>query len=218
MLTTLFETADILAVDKPIGLASIPERDAAKESLLALLSVSCAQKLYVVHRLDKDVSGVILFAKNAAMHRHLNERFANRAVQKTYLALVHGRLEHSNGAIDKPLRSFGSGRVAVDPRRGKPSVTEYTVAGRVGPYTLVKVMPLTGRRHQIRAHFFHLGHPLVGDPRYGDKGLQRQFSRLMLHAHRIEFTLPDGAVITVEAPLPPSFTTLLQALRETARA
>ncbi|NJN47233.1 MAG: RluA family pseudouridine synthase [Candidatus Competibacteraceae bacterium] len=212
----LFETTDLLAVDKPAGLASIPERNTAKDSLLSVLSASIGQKLYVVHRLDKDVSGVILFAKNADMHRHLNEQFANRAVKKTYLALAHGRLEQNNGVIDKPLRAFGSGRIAVDPVRGKPSVTEYAVVERIGAYTLVKAMPLTGRRHQIRAHLFHLGHPLVGDPRYGDNRLQKHFSRLMLHARRIEFTLPDDAVISVAAPLPESFTALLEMLRETA--
>ena len=212
----LFETTDLLAVDKPAGLASIPERDATKESLLSILSASIGQKLYVVHRLDKDVSGVIVFAKNADMHRHLNQQFANRTVQKTYLALAHGRLRHNSGTIDKPLRIFGSGRVGVDPARGKPSVTEYAVTERMDAYTLLEAMPLTGRRHQIRAHFFHLGHPLVGDPRYGDKRLQKHFARLMLHAQGIEFAFPDGTVINIEAPLPASFTTQLQALRETA--
>ncbi|MEE4376596.1 MAG: RluA family pseudouridine synthase [Candidatus Competibacteraceae bacterium] len=216
MPVTLFETTDLLAVDKPAGLASIPERDATKESLLITLSASIGQKLYVVHRLDKEVSGVILFAKNTDMHRHLNELFANRAVKKTYLALAHGRLEQNSGTIDKPLRAFGSGRVGVDPVRGKPSFTEYSIEERIGAYTLLKAMPLTGRRHQIRAHFFHLGHPLVGDPRYGDNRLQKHFSRLMLHAQRIEFVVPDGAVINVEAPLPTSFTTQLQILRDTA--
>ncbi|MEZ5581479.1 MAG: RNA pseudouridine synthase [Candidatus Competibacteraceae bacterium] len=95
------------------------------------LSAATGQKLYVVHRLDKEVSGVILFAKNADMHRYLNDQFANRAVRKTYLALAHGRLERNGGTIDKPLRTFGSGRVGVDPAKGKLSVTEYTVVERI---------------------------------------------------------------------------------------
>ncbi len=104
MFPVLFENDDVLAIDKPEGLASIPGRPAGEDSLLSLLSAELSYKVFVVHRLDQEVSGVILFAKNAAAHKLLNEQFADRLVKKTYLALVHGSLETADGLIDRPMR------------------------------------------------------------------------------------------------------------------
>jgi len=205
VIPVLFENEDFLAVDKPEGLASIPERSKEKNSLLALLSARYSKKLYVVHRLDKEASGVILFAKNPSAHRFMNERFCSREVQKTYLILVHGRLSRNGGVIEKPLRQFGSGRMGVDASRGKESTTEFCVLERSGSYTLAEAHPVTGRRHQIRVHFYSIGHPVVGDLRYGDKAQQESYPRLMLHAQRIECQLPGGRGLNIEAPVPESF-------------
>ena len=211
MISIIFEDEDIVAANRPEGLASIPERD--KESLLASLSVHLQRRLFVVHRIDKEVSGVILFAKNESAHRWLNEQFLKRAVRKTYVALAHGVIDKENGTIEKALRQFGSGRVAVDPRRGKWSSTAFRVTRRFASYTLVDAIPLSGRRHQIQVHFYSIGHPLVGDLRYGDRSLQRGFPRLMLHAKRIEFRLPAGTDVAIEAPMPYSFSAVRKAIR-----
>ncbi|MCK7490048.1 MAG: pseudouridine synthase [Anaerotruncus sp.] len=125
---------------------------------------------------------------------------------KTYLALRRRRPRPSRrGRINAPIREFGSGRMGVDPRRGKPSSTEWKLAERLDGATLLRVHPATGRRHQIRVHLYHIGHPILGDPRYGDRARQERFPRLMLHALAIEFALPSGERVTVEAPAPPSF-------------
>lgn len=209
MIPVLFENDDLLAVDKPEGLASIPERAKAKDSLVSLLSSRFQDKLYVVHRIDREASGVILFAKNAATHRWLNEQFSVRAVRKTYLILVHGKMQESEGMIDKPLKQFGSGRMGIDTRRGKPSETGFHVVGRFHSHSLVEAHPVTGRRHQIRVHFHSIGHPVVGDLKYGDKKMQKQYPRLMLHARRIELRLESGEELRIEAPAPESFESVL---------
>lgn len=208
----LFENEDILAADKPEGLAAIPGPKGLP-SLLGMLEDACGGRLYIVHRLDKEVSGVILFARNAAGHRYLNRQFAERAVEKTYMALVHGVVVEGEGMIDRPVREFGSGRMGVDVRHGKSSITRFKVMRRFNDCTLLEVHPLTGRRHQIRVHLYDMGHPIVGDPLYGPREIQRSFPRLMLHARAISFELPSGRPMTIESPLPPSFRTVLEKLR-----
>jgi len=212
VISTLFENEHLIAVDKPEGLAAIPTRDGQGGSLLETLSAERGERLYVVHRIDKGTSGVIAFARNAEAHRRLNRQFEARSVEKTYLALVHGVVAQENGMIDEPLRQFGSGRVAIDPERGKPSVTEYEVIGRSRSYTLVQAYPRTGRRHQIRVHLYHLGHPIVGEPLYGERTTQKAFPRLMLHALKLTLQSPSGQRITIEAPIPESFHTLGETL------
>jgi RluA family pseudouridine synthase len=201
----LFESADIIAVDKQEGLTSIPGSEKGKETLLELLSKQYRQKLFVVHRLDKDVSGVMLFAASAAAHKCLNGQFAAHTVHKAYLALVHGTLDTEKGCIHKPIHRFGSGRMGVDQLRGKPSSTNFEALERLAKYTLVKALPLTGRTHQIRVHFYSIGHPIVGDRLYGDTAAQAAFPRMMLHAQTITFKLSSGEEKTVEAPVPESF-------------
>ena len=201
----LFENDDIIAVNKPEGLASIPEHAREKECLFSLLSAVVSGKLYVVHRLDKEASGVIVFAKNAAAHRNLNEQFNSREIKKTYIVLTHGVINDNRGIIKKPLRQFGSGRVSVDTKNGKTSTTEFEVIKRFSAFTLINVYPVSGRRHQIRAHLYNIGHPIVGDLRYGDKKVQQRFTRLMLHAQKITCQLPSGEQVTVKAPIPKSF-------------
>ncbi|MFA6109357.1 MAG: RNA pseudouridine synthase [Candidatus Latescibacterota bacterium] len=210
--TVLYEDAGVVAVDKPAGLSAIPERDPDRPCLVSLVAAWLGERLWVVHRLDKEVSGVILFARSAEAHRHLNDEFAARRVCKTYLALAHGRISVDQGVIERPVRTFGSGRAGVDDEHGKPSRTEFAVLARASEHTLVSAHPVTGRRHQLRVHFYSLGHSLAGDPRYGDPAIQGRIPRLMLHALRLECRLPDGAPLVVEAPVPDTFTASLAAL------
>lgn len=202
----LFEDDDVIAVDKPDGIASIPERIPDQSDLLSRLTEQQGAPLWVVHRLDKEVSGVILFAKNAAMHRLLNDQFQEKQIDKTYIGIVHGCMAADHGVINKAIRACGSGRMAVDERRGKPSQTRYRVLAHTHRTSLLEVHPQTGRRHQIRVHLYSIGHPLVGDPRYGDKQLNRGFPRLYLHAQSIHFQNPhSGQEIQITSPLPDSF-------------
>jgi len=207
----LYESGDYIAVDKPEGVVSVAE--AGRGGLPELLKGHYAGPLFPVHRLDRGASGVIVFAKNAAAHRHLNGEFDRREVRKTYLAVIDGLPASNRGRINAPLREFGSGRMGVDPKRGKPSSTEWKIAERLDGAALLRVAPSTGRRHQIRVHLYHLGHPILGDLRYGDKARQEKFPRLMLHALSLEFTLPSGERVAVEAPAPASFEKVVAALR-----
>ena len=213
MIDILYEDEDIFAVDKPDGLLAVPERRRLDRSLLEMLSAEQGEKLYIVHRIDRETSGVIVFARNAEAHRQLNRQFEARSVEKIYLALVHGVIADDRGEIDKPLRQCGSGRVAVDSRRGKASVTEFRVLERLEAFTLLEVRPHTGRRHQIRVHLYSIGHPVVGDPLYGDKAVQSSYTRLMLHAHRLSLYLPSDERLTLEAPIPESFRRVLETAR-----
>jgi tRNA pseudouridine32 synthase/23S rRNA pseudouridine746 synthase len=210
MIDVLYEDEDILAVNKPEGLVAVPERRRVEQSLIEMLSTQRAEKLYIVHRIDRETSGVIVFARNAEAHRQLNRQFETRSVEKVYLALVHGIIRDDQGEIDKPLRQFGSGRVGVDDQRGKASVTEFRVLDRLPAFTLLEVRPRTGRRHQIRVHLYSIGHSVVGDPLYGEQAVQRSYPRLMLHARRLSLHLPSGQRLTLEAPIPESFSRVVQ--------
>jgi len=213
MLPILFENDEMLAIDKPEGLAVIPERAPGAPCVMQQLEAARSGRHFVVHRIDKDVSGVLLVAKTAAAHRYLNGLFEARHVRKTYLSVVHGHLAAAQGRVAAPIRQFGSSRMGVDTRNGKPSLTLYRVTGTLGRFTQVAAHPITGRRHQLRVHFYHLGHPIVGDRWYGEVEAQRAFPRLMLHARSIALALPDGSPVHITAPPPVSFTTALAALR-----
>jgi RluA family pseudouridine synthase len=213
MIEVLLETSDWLALDKPEGMATIPGGDWAGSTLLSEAEAMFGQKLYVVHRLDKETSGVVVFARTPEAHRILNELFSQRRIAKTYVALLHGVVAAPTGQIRGALREFGSGRVAIDARRGKESLTRYEVSERLRAHTLVEAHPQTGRRHQLRAHFYSIGHPIVGDRRYGRRQDQSGFPRLMLHARAITLPVGPGKEITVEAPIPESFRRIMDDLR-----
>ena len=209
----IYENKDVIAVNKPEGLASITENDTEKDSLHSLLEKKYNQKIFVVHRLDKEVSGVILYAKSSATHKLLNKQFNERTVRKYYLALVHGESLEENGIIKKAIREFGSGRMGIDEKRGKRSETKFRMLQRFKSFTLLELNPSTGRRHQLRVHLYSVGHPIVGDLRYGDKTIQQNFSRIMLHAKSIEFKLKGNKVINAEAPVPESFQKIIDEIR-----
>ena len=212
MIQVLFENDDIVAVNKPEGLAAVPERRPETASLFEMLCAERNERLYIVHRLDKETSGVIVFARNAQAHRWLNQQFEARAVRKEYLALTHGVIPDDRGVIDRPLRQFGSGRVAVDAQKGKKSSTSFLVVQRFSEHTLVEVYPHTGRRHQIRVHLYSTGHPIAGDPLYGPIKDSLSLPRMLLHALKLTLNLSSGGEIAVEAPVPESFTTVLSTL------
>lgn len=211
-LEILYDDKDVIAVNKPEGIASIAENDTSKDSVHSLLEEKYSRKFLIVHRLDKEVSGVILFARNAAAHKALNKQFAGRSVKKSYLALVQGVVNENEGSIKKAIREFGSGRMGVDEKTGKPSSTNFKVVKKIRAYTLLELTPSTGRRHQLRVHLYSIGYPIVGDSRYGDKEIQTKYPRVMLHAQQVGFKLRDGKEIEIKCATPKSFLDVLSGL------
>ena len=165
--TVLHEDEELVAVDKPAGMATAAgggiDDDA---SLHAWVTRHVGARTYIIHRLDRGTSGVIVFAKTADVHRRLSQAFEGREVAKRYLAVVDGHVRRATGEIAEPLRTFGSGRVGVDPK-GSEALTHYRRLERLQDADLLEVEPLTGRRHQIRVHCYAIGHPVLGDTRYG---------------------------------------------------
>jgi len=212
-LPILFEDDDVYAVDKPEGLPVIPERIARGDCAQAIAAAQAGTRLYVVHRLDRDTSGVLLFAKNAAAHRHLNGEFEHRRARKTYAAVAEGRMVTRDGRITLPIRPFGSGRMGIDRRRGKPCLTHYRLVRHAGGCTELLAHPVTGRRHQIRVHLYALGHPILGDRRYGPPTERQDAERLMLHARSLLVRLPSGDMTRVTSPLPSSYLGIVARLR-----
>ncbi len=193
---TIYEDEDLVALNKPAGATF----DWALEHRPELL---------LVHRLDKDTSGIMLFAKNATAQEYLKRLFQKHEINKTYLALVVGEVKRKEGTIDLAIgrsRKTPLKRVSIGARRGKlrQAVTRYKIVKRFEGLTLVEAYPKTGRTHQIRSHFAAIGHPVVCDKLYAGKklvcpeGLTRQF----LHAAALEFTLPSGGRLRLEADLP----------------
>ncbi|KAF0124924.1 MAG: hypothetical protein FD189_2055 [Elusimicrobia bacterium] len=208
----LYLDDELIIACKPAGMLTIPARGPLGESrsLLELLREEHGD-VFTVHRLDREVSGAAVFARSRKAHAALCGQFERREVLKLYLAAAHGRMEDDEGEIDKPVQEYGSGRMGVG-FDGKPSVTCYKVIGRLKTATLLEVDLKTGRRHQIRVHFYYIGHPLVGDPLYGDKLLQEKYPRLMLHSWRLGLVSPSGKKISVEAEPSPDFTGVLDCL------
>jgi len=216
-LKILLEDESIVLIDKPVGIPTIPERlDAQGTCVKKTLEETIGQKLFVVHRLDKEVSGLLVFAKTPEAHKFLNLEFEHRRVSKTYLALLWGYMEKSSGLIDKPIRQYGSGRMGIDEDQGKPSQTEYQVVERWKDLTLVEASPRTGRRHQLRVHFYSQGHPIVGDRRYHMPKWTETVPRLMLHAWKLRIRHPAGRYVEVECPAPPAFEEILATFRQKA--
>lgn len=184
----------LLVVDKPSGLLSVPGRGADKADCL----VSRVQRTYpdalAVHRLDMSTSGLLIMARNEATHSALSRLFRDRAVDKVYYALVDGLPENDRGEIDLPLICDWPNRPRqkVDHDIGKPSLTRYQVIRREPEQhqSVVELLPVTGRSHQLRVHLASLGHPILGDELYGAHTLERT-PRLMLHAAKIGFVHPS---------------------------
>jgi RluA family pseudouridine synthase len=221
-LPVLFSDDVLLIIDKSAGILSIPDHwDPEVPDALGELRADWG-KLFVVHRLDKDTSGVLIFARSADAHKALSEAFETHSVAKAYRALVHGSPTWDETTCDLPLRPDGDRlhRTVVDAHKGKSSLTAFVVVARYKDYALVEAKPTTGRTHQVRVHLSALGHPCLCDPLYGDgkpfllSKLKKRWkgdpfderplmSRAALHALSAEFPHPvSGAIIKVEAPLP----------------
>jgi tRNA pseudouridine32 synthase/23S rRNA pseudouridine746 synthase len=212
-LEIILEDERIVAVSKPSGQATAPGgRIEDGGSLQEQVAAHLGAKAFLVHRLDRDTSGVIVFARDAETHRRLSVAFEGREVGKTYLALVQGHMDAMAGETAEPLRTFGSGRVGVDPR-GKEAVTRWAVKERLPAVDLLEVTPITGRRHQIRVHLYAIDHPVLGDTRYGEIRPVGGATRLMLHA--VELTLPDQreGQINLRSEPPVDFMEIVEAHR-----
>jgi len=230
-LAILYEDEHLVAVNKPAGMVVHMGAGRAEGTLVnALLhrygALSTAgspegeaERPGIVHRIDKDTSGVLLVARTDAAHRSLAEQFATRKIGKVYLALAQGLLPADHGRIDKPIERDPRHRTRMTARSGagRKAVTEYTVIRRLASkkgmgFTLLEVRILTGRTHQIRAHLASIGHPVAGDVLYG--AAKGPLERFFLHAHRIEFLHPaTGKPMKVEAPLPPELAAWLDSIR-----
>ncbi|WP_371038278.1 pseudouridine synthase [Rhodosalinus sp. FB01] len=203
-LQILHSDHEIVVVDKPAGLLSVPGRGAhLADCLLARVQAVFPEAL-LVHRLDRDTSGVMVFALTAPAQRNLGLQFERRKTRKTYVARVAGRLEPRSGTVELPLIVDWPNR----PRQkvcfetGKPALTEWRVQRREEGETRVKLMPKTGRSHQLRVHMAELGHPILGDPFYAE-GAARDWPRMMLHSEELRIHHPDGGAGTsFRAPAP----------------
>ncbi|MBN3036551.1 MAG: RluA family pseudouridine synthase [Bacteroidales bacterium] len=205
MLNVIFSDDRLLAVSKPAGITTVPVSRNDPECLLYRVRDHWGGGVLPVHRIDRDVSGIVLFARTPEAHRWLNILFEQRRITKQYLAWVLGVVEDDHIRINLPIRQFGSGRMGVDREKGIPSVTEADVFERKEDITLLGVHPLTGRRHQIRVHLYAAGHPVAGDARYGDKSKQSQWIRLMLHAWRLSWDDPVHGNLLLTDPPPKDF-------------
>jgi 23S rRNA pseudouridine1911/1915/1917 synthase len=216
----IFESDHFIGINKPSGLLSIPDREGKEPSLKSLLQEKY-ETVFTVHRLDKDTSGLIVFAKNEVAHRHLSKQFEERKTEKIYVGLVLGSPTNQSGTINLPIaeNTVTKGTMLIN-RRGKESITDYEVLENFGSYSWMQFRIHTGRTHQIRVHMKDMGHPVVCDELYGDgkplllSSLKSKFklskneleerpllNRLALHASKLSFANLAGEKITLEAGL-----------------
>ena len=192
-LDVLHEDHEILIVNKPAGLLSVPGKGAHLADCLIARVHEVFPTALLVHRLDRDTSGVMVFALTPHAQRHLGLQFEKRQVKKTYVARLWGRLEPKTGTVDLPLIVDWPNRPRqmVCHETGKPAQTDWRVVKYGDNETRVRFMPKTGRSHQLRVHALALGHPILGDPFYAT-GAARDFPRLMLHSEELRLRHPDG--------------------------
>jgi tRNA pseudouridine32 synthase / 23S rRNA pseudouridine746 synthase len=214
--SVLFEDEGLVAVDKPAGMATAAGggiRD--EDSLHGWVTRHVGTRAFIVHRLDRGTSGVIVFAKAAEAHRRLSLAFEAREVAKRYLTVVEGHVRRTTGEVNERLRTFGSGRVGVDPK-GSEAVTRYRRLERLEGADLLEMEPLTGRRHQVRVHCYAIGHPVLGDTRYGGVRPVGGVPRLMLHAAELRLPTEGGEPLVIRAEPSPDFVAVLERLRSGA--
>ena len=194
----------LVVVDKPGGLPSVPGRDPALHDCAASRVQATFADARVVHRLDMDTSGLLLFARGLAAQRILSRAFEQREVGKTYVAVVAGEPADDEGQIELPLRADWPNRPRQigDTHAGKPSLTRWLVAQRMGDRTRLTLQPLTGRSHQLRVHLAAIGHPILGDPLYAPPAERLAAGRLMLHASALRLHHPGhgGEVCFLSEP------------------
>ncbi|HSU51000.1 MAG TPA: RluA family pseudouridine synthase [Segetibacter sp.] len=235
-LDIIFQNDHFIAINKPAGLLSIPDRFGKDQSVKSILQDELG-KIYTVHRLDKDTSGLIVFAKNEATHKDLSQKFEGREVEKFYVGMVNGTLMKREGNIDVPIMEApGKTTLMMAHKKGKPSVTDFRVLEEFGLYSWVQFQIHTGRTHQIRVHAKYIGNSIVCDELYGDgqpvllSTIKRKFklskneleerpllNRLALHSWQLKFTDAEGTQHELEAPLTKDLKALLQQLRKNRR-
>ncbi|MBI2108945.1 MAG: RluA family pseudouridine synthase [Parcubacteria group bacterium] len=231
----VFEDDDIVAVNKPAGLTVHSDGKTQAQTLvdfvvkkypkletigepLKLSSGEIIHRAGIVHRLDKETSGLVLFAKNQNAFLFFKKQFQERSVKKEYRAIVYGLLKVKRGVIDKPIgrssKDFRA-RSAEPSARGlkRPAQTGYSVISETSAFSYLSVLPQTGRTHQIRVHLKSIGHPILCDTLYAPKrSCPKEMGRLALHAYSIEIKTPSGAALRLEAPIPPDFKAALTTL------
>lgn len=192
-LVILHDDHEVLLVDKPTGLLSVPGKGAHLSDCLLTRVQDVFPTALLVHRLDRDTSGVMIFALTPHAQRHLGLQFEKRQTKKTYVARVWGALAPKTGTVDLPLIVDWPNRPKqmVDHENGKAAVTDWRVVRSSEAETRVRLMPRTGRSHQLRVHMQAIGHPILGDPFYAT-GAARDYPRLMLHSETLQFRHPDG--------------------------
>lgn len=200
-LETIYEDENVLVVNKPAGLLSMSKGEYNPEPTLEDYGL-------LVHRLDRDTSGVVILAKNEPTQKLLRKQFQDRKAHKTYLAVVAGHPENDEANIDLPIaRNYKHPTTFLVQAGGKESQTYYKVLEKSEHYSLLELKPTTGRTHQLRVHLKYIGTPILGDRVYGDES---SASRLMLHAKELEITIPDGQRKVFSAKIPPLFTKILK--------
>lgn len=205
-LEIIFQDKFLLAISKPPGLLSVPGRGEDKADSL----ITRVQKVYpdarVAHRLDRDTSGLLLFPRGAKIHRQISLMFEKREMDKSYVAVVMGKLEQEQGEVNMPLMVDWPNRPLhiVNTDNGKPATTRYKVLSfdELAHTSRIALEPLTGRTHQLRVHMQYLGHPIVGDTLYGGNA-ESKSTRLLLHAYTLDFTHPvTGESMRLKSPIP----------------
>ncbi|MBO8159421.1 RluA family pseudouridine synthase [Thermosyntropha sp.] len=226
-LEIIYQDKDIAIINKPKNMVVHPAHGNWDNTLVnALLyhikdlsGINGELRPGIVHRLDKDTSGVMVVAKNDVAHRNLAEQIKEHTINREYIALVHGVIKENLGTIEAPI-----GRSKTDRKKmavvldGKPAISHYQVLERFDNYTLVKVKLMTGRTHQIRVHFSHIKHPVVGDPLYGPEKKHLGFDSQALHAYLLGFNHPStGEYMEFISPLPEYFEKVLEKLRKSEK-
>ena len=227
MLKIVFENQDIIVINKPAGLTVHPTRPEQDNTLVNQLLAYYPEiknvgedvlRPGIVHRLDKDTSGLMIIAKNNKAFEYLKKQFQERKVIKRYLALVHGKVKDEKGTITKSIslsKKDHLKRSTLLDEKSKPAWTEYQVKKYFNNYTLLEVAPKTGRTHQIRIHLASIGHPITGDKQYkfkrqvNPKNLNRQF----LHASYLKFKLPNGKIAEFKSKLPQDLEKVLESIK-----
>lgn len=190
----LYQDNDILVLDKPSGLLSVPGKNVEHKDSLELRVKRAYPTATVVHRLDMATSGIMLFALNKVAHKHIGQQFEKRLTKKCYLARVFGNPKNDSGSVDLPLICDWPNRPKqkIDHETGKTALTHWQVLERHNDHTLMKLTPVTGRSHQLRVHMLSLGHPILGDRLYAHCEALAMATRLQLHATRLEIGHPTS--------------------------
>ena len=226
-LKIIYEDEAMLAVNKPAGMVVHPAPGHERGTLVNALLNHCSdlsgiggvERPGIVHRLDKDTSGVVLVAKNEIAHRVLANQFKNRKIRKTYLALVRGVVKPASGIIETSIGRHKTNRkkMAANANQGRQAETRYEVLETLGHFSYLRLFPKTGRTHQIRVHLASIHHPILGDKLYGGiiTGPYLKIPRQALHAHRIEIIHPiSEKPLVFEAPVPPDIDNYLMTYRQ----